>query len=291
MKPPTCTLSASGTLGWNGWYRSGMTMTLNVSGIATSKGISKTAGSTNGYTTLVENNDGTHTYYGYVKNEGGDYTCSTTFSIDKNPPSCSISATGTDGGADWNVVSLTCTGDNLSGCAGNNSVAIGSTQSIYIYDNAGNACGATVEFLTTILHYVPGGATGFNIAIPTYDTLFGAADKHPYRVSSNVYAKQVWFIRYIDIYGNALFKKSDITPYKLNFDVSGATGQRNGRYYGTTVNGGYWTVAGASAAPYVLEYVYMNSTNVVSDLYACYIHYDAKGNMVARYCTDGNMYG
>ena len=290
--PPTCTISVSGYAGNNGWYRTNTTLNLNINGTATSYGINEAIPTNNGQMSAVVT-DGNHYYFGYVENEAGSSICSTFVNVDTKPPSCVLSFNGTDGGIDWNYYDLSCS-DNAggSGCVGDSSGFITYYgQLVAVYDYAGNSCQGPVEYLNTTLHYIPGGSTDLGYPIPTFDTIFGDPQRHPGRVSNFIWSKKVSFIRYIGANGTALFKKSDITPYKLNFDVINASKKRSGRYYGTTAHGGYWTIPGVADQAYVYEYTDMTAATLKPDLYACYLKYNDSGTAVdAEYCADGNIY-
>ena len=89
---PTCSISLSGTMGNNSWYRSNVKVTLNMSdngdgigsyGLTTSS--STTYNSTS--TVTVKSDTGGVTYRGYVKDKAGNTkSCSVSFKRDATPP-------------------------------------------------------------------------------------------------------------------------------------------------------------------------------------------------------------
>ena len=84
---PTCTITLSGTVGTNSWYKSNVTVNMTVTNNPTSKGLATTANSTNGKTSISHTTDTKSvTYYGYVSNPAGSNTCSKTFKLDKTNP-------------------------------------------------------------------------------------------------------------------------------------------------------------------------------------------------------------
>ena len=87
MPAPKCSITLSGTVGENSWYKSNVTVTMTIDGTATSKGLATTQNSTNGSTSVTHSTEGSSiTYYGYVANAGGSNTCSKTFKMDKTAP-------------------------------------------------------------------------------------------------------------------------------------------------------------------------------------------------------------
>ena len=129
--PPTCTLSLTGTMGDNSWYRSNVTVDFgknnknlkdDLSGVA-DYGISTSSANTFGkINSRVQTADiASVTYYGFVKDKAGNIgKCNVNFKKDATKPSCSISASGTMGNNSWyrsNVTMTKSTSDNLSGIA------------------------------------------------------------------------------------------------------------------------------------------------------------------------------
>ncbi len=87
---PTCSITLSGTVGENSWYKSNVTVTMSTTGTVTSKGLATTKNSTNGKTSVTHSADGSSiTYYGYVANGTAANSCSITFKIDKTKPTYS----------------------------------------------------------------------------------------------------------------------------------------------------------------------------------------------------------
>ena len=124
---PTCTVTKSGTVGNNSWYKSNVTVKLSsrndsTSGVA-SYGLSTSTSATynNSTSATYSSNTSGVTYYGYVRDAAGNTgKCSTWFKMDKTAPSCSISASGTSGNNSWyrsNVTLSLSRSDNLSGVA------------------------------------------------------------------------------------------------------------------------------------------------------------------------------
>lgn len=112
---PTCSITTSGVVGKNGWYKqTNATVQLNTSDIGSS--VSAYGMSTNTTVSYNSSNRVTQgdtkgiTYYGHVKDEAGNTgRCqSNVIKVDKTPPSCSIGASGTTGENSWfkSVVSL-----------------------------------------------------------------------------------------------------------------------------------------------------------------------------------------
>lgn len=126
MDPPTCSIGLSGTMGTNSWYKTNVGVTLNGSGTVTNKGLATTANSTNGVSSLTHSTDTSGvTYYGYVSNVAGSYSCSKTFKMDKTIPSVStVTKVSTS-----NNLTITLA-DSMSGLSGYNittSTAVPST--------------------------------------------------------------------------------------------------------------------------------------------------------------------
>lgn len=151
---PVCTVSLSGTIGTNGWYKSNnVSITLNPSDNLS--GVSKTGLGTNSSPTLGSTTSGSQgnttgiTWYGKVKDAAGnvsDVCDSGSFKVDKSNPSCSISVS-TSG------LTLTASDSGSSGVSsssingGGTSVSLGTgTFNGSVIDNAGNSgsCSRTV---------------------------------------------------------------------------------------------------------------------------------------------------
>ena len=114
MDPPTCTISLSGTVGTNSWYKTNVGVTLNGVGTVSTKGLATTANSTNGVGSLTHSTDTSSvTYYGYVSNVAGSNSCSKTFKMDKTIPTISTVTKI----ATTNNLTLTI-GDSMSGLSG-----------------------------------------------------------------------------------------------------------------------------------------------------------------------------
>ena len=90
INKPTCTITADINPNGFGWNNTNVKLTLNINGIATSKGLSTSANSTNGITSVTVSNDGEFMYYGYVSNAGGSSSCSREVKVDKTPPEVDI---------------------------------------------------------------------------------------------------------------------------------------------------------------------------------------------------------
>lgn len=126
---PLCGITVSGTKGDNDWYTSDVRLDMskddkNGSGIAGAILTTSDKPSYNG--TIVTGNQTDNTkkqnWYGYVKDKAGNVNeCYKTIKVDKNSPTCSISASGTKGDNNWYTsnVKLTMTnGTSTSGIAG-----------------------------------------------------------------------------------------------------------------------------------------------------------------------------
>lgn len=86
---PTCSLSATPIANENGWNNTDVTINLLTTANPTTYGIAETENSTNNkksYKLTSETTVDGKTIYGYVKNAGGEGSCSTTIKIDKTPP-------------------------------------------------------------------------------------------------------------------------------------------------------------------------------------------------------------
>lgn len=158
---PTCQIQvANGTLGSNNWYTSNVILKMT-SSAATGTGLSYAFTTSNTPTynegvlregTSVNKDitisaNGTHTYYGYVKNSlGATGICSIAIKVDKTPPVCVWSGESTSWIASSRTVSLQCRdGENESGCVKkdiwSNTFSSNTKEiniSYTIKDNAGN---------------------------------------------------------------------------------------------------------------------------------------------------------
>ena len=110
---PTCTINLSGTEGEEDWYRSDVGISLgrsdSTSGV-NSYGLSTSSSTTyNSTPSLTRTSDTSGTkYYGYVKDNAGNTTsCQTTVKRDTVAPTCSLSASGTEGDNDWYTSDVT----------------------------------------------------------------------------------------------------------------------------------------------------------------------------------------
>ena len=126
MDPPTCSIGLSGTMGTNSWYKTNVGVSMSTSGTVSSKGLATTANSTNGVSSVTHSTDTSGvTYYGYVSNVAGSYSCSKTFKMDKTIPSVStVTKVSTS-----NNLTITLA-DSMSGLSGYNittSTAVPST--------------------------------------------------------------------------------------------------------------------------------------------------------------------
>ena len=151
---PSCTVTLSGTSGNNGWYKSGVTVTLNSSDNGPS-GVSKTGLGTGSSPTLgnktsaSQGNTSGVTYYGRVQDAAGHIsdTCNSgSFKVDSSNPSCTISVS-TSG------IKISSSDSGSSGVSsssingGGTSVSLGTgTFNGSVIDNAGNSgsCSKTV---------------------------------------------------------------------------------------------------------------------------------------------------
>ena len=170
---PTCTVTLSGTSGENGWYKSenvtvGLTRSdseSNISeyGLTTSTSVTynSTASGTQGNTAGV-------TWYGYVKDNAGNInSCSQTFKVDKDKPTCSVSITSgsanSSGNYTTNVTTSLTRSDSLStiqsyGMATSSSATYNSKTSLssssngtythygFVKDKAGNVNSCSKKF-------------------------------------------------------------------------------------------------------------------------------------------------
>ena len=114
MDPPTCSISLSGTMGTNSWYKTNVGVSMATSGTVSSKGLATTANSTNGVSSVTHSTDTSGvTYYGYVSNVAGSYSCSKTFKRDASAPAISVTTKISE------ASNLTITlQDNMSGLSG-----------------------------------------------------------------------------------------------------------------------------------------------------------------------------
>ena len=174
---PTCSVSASGTSGNNGWYKErNVTLTLNrndnLSGV-NQYGLTTSGSATyNSTASASQGNTGGTTWRGYVKDAAGNTaSCSASVKVDTTAPTCSVSFNGTSGNNGWyrsNASVSLGRNDNLSGVAnyglttststtynGSTSNSQGNTTGTtwrgYIMDAAGNtnSCSNTVKVDTT----------------------------------------------------------------------------------------------------------------------------------------------
>jgi len=165
---PSCSFSATGTLGDNSWYKSNVVLTLNRSDATSdiaSFGINSSNSATYNSSTSQTINWETSgaTYYGFVKdNAGNTNSCSKTVKRDTTPPSCKIEATGDNsGGIFYSTVNIKMTpsGHSYYGMSTTNSTTYNSvsTDTItsdvsgrtyygFVKDAAGwtNTCNVTV---------------------------------------------------------------------------------------------------------------------------------------------------
>lgn len=88
---PTCTITPNISPNANNWFKTNVTLTLNISSNTTNYGLAVSKNSTNKTKSVVVSNEGTTTYYGYVSNSGGSNECSYTVNLDKTPPTVTIS--------------------------------------------------------------------------------------------------------------------------------------------------------------------------------------------------------
>ncbi|MEI3508395.1 MAG: prepilin-type N-terminal cleavage/methylation domain-containing protein [Bacilli bacterium] len=114
MDPPTCSISLSGTMGANSWYKTDVGVTLNGYGTVSTKGLATTQNSTNGVGSVTHSTDTSGvTYYGYVSNVAGSNSCSKSFKRDASAPAISVTTKISE------ASNLTITlQDNMSGLAG-----------------------------------------------------------------------------------------------------------------------------------------------------------------------------
>ena len=123
---PTCSITASGSYGWNSWYNSDVEISLKSSGTDWPSGIkSYGIGSTTGATSAKLTTDTkSKTYTGYIEDEAGNIgSCAVTVKRDTTPPSCTLSKTCTNSGENgWcksNVgIKFSSTYDAMSGVDG-----------------------------------------------------------------------------------------------------------------------------------------------------------------------------
>ena len=119
---PTCSVTFNGTSGENGWYKSGVTVSLSrndtKSGIVSYGLTTSTNVSYNGYDKRNQGDTNGTIWYGYVKDEAGNTgSCSNTVKADTTIPTCSISVqgTGANGWYNSNAVLTLNTNDTKSG--------------------------------------------------------------------------------------------------------------------------------------------------------------------------------
>ena len=163
---PSCSLSGSGTVGNDSWYRSNVVIGFETASDSGGSGVeSKGIGDYSTLTkTQTKDTSGT-TYTGYIRDKAGNTnTCSITIKKDATKPSCSLTTSGTKGSNGWYTgdvtISIGSKSDATSGVdvAGVGSYTNGATQSQtsdttgktytgYIRDKAGNTntCTTTVK--------------------------------------------------------------------------------------------------------------------------------------------------
>ena len=167
---PSCSLSGSGTVGSNGWYRSNVEIGFQTASDRGGSGVeSKGIGDYSTLTKIQSADTAGTTYTGYIRDKAGNTnTCTTTVKKDATKPSCSLKASGTTGNNGWyrgNVtISIGSKSDATSGVevAGVGSYTNGATKTQstdtkgttytgYIRDKAGNTntCTTTVKRDTT----------------------------------------------------------------------------------------------------------------------------------------------
>jgi len=148
MDPPTCTISLSGTMGTNSWYKTNVGVTLNGSGTVTNKGLATTANSTNGVSSVTHSTDTSSvTYYGYVSNVAGSNSCSKTFKRDASAPAISVTTKISQSS------NLTITlQDNMSGLSGYNITTSTATPSTWTSVSGKNY--STTVTKTTGTYYI-----------------------------------------------------------------------------------------------------------------------------------------
>ena len=88
MKPPTCKIKITNTpeQGEDDWYRQKVKIELSTTGTISTKGLDTSKKSTNNKTTATIDEEGTTTYYGFVKNAAGSDSCSIKIKLDMTPP-------------------------------------------------------------------------------------------------------------------------------------------------------------------------------------------------------------
>ena len=156
MDPPTCSISLSGTVGTNNWYKTNVGVTLNGVGTVSTKGLATTQNSTNGLSTVTHSTDTSGvTYYGYVSNVAGSNSCSKTFKRDATAPSITVvtkiaqasnltitlqdNMSGLSGYAITNTTTTPSTWTSISGTSYSNTVTkTTGTYYIHVKDVAGN---------------------------------------------------------------------------------------------------------------------------------------------------------
>ena len=159
---PTCSITASGTYGWNSWYITDVAISLKSSGTDWPSGVkSYGIGSTGGATSATLNYDtSSKKYTGYIEDEAGNTSsCSIEVKRDATKPSCTLSKScstwGNNGWCKSNVdIKFSSTYDAMSGVDGygigyyynkpvsetlsTDTGASGKTYTGYIIDKAGN---------------------------------------------------------------------------------------------------------------------------------------------------------
>ena len=120
---PTCTISAEGTEGTNGWFKSNATLKIIPSDTGGSTVDShdlttSTTASYKGTTTAIQTNTTGTTWYGYVKDKAGNIgSCSKQVQVDTSVPNCTINVSGTKGLNSWykSTATITLTTEDSAG--------------------------------------------------------------------------------------------------------------------------------------------------------------------------------
>ncbi len=123
---PTCSITKSGTIGNNGWYKEknvSLSMTKSDTGSSKLSKYGLIASTTVSYNSKIKGTQGNTTgitWYGYViDNAGNTGSCNSgSFKVDKTPPTCSVKKSGTTGSSGWykeKKVTLTLTKSDTGG--------------------------------------------------------------------------------------------------------------------------------------------------------------------------------
>ncbi len=180
---PTCSVNFSGTSGDNGWYRSGVTVSLSrndtKSGIVSYGLTTSTNVSYNGYDSRNQGDTNGTTWYGYVKDEAGNTgSCSNTVKADTTIPTCSITVqgTGANGWYNSNAALTLNTSDTKSGVSsydltkvstpsynGTSTATQGSTPGSTWYGYVKDYAGNTGQCQTTV--YVDNQGPSINLVV------------------------------------------------------------------------------------------------------------------------------